>query len=36
MTFVGGTVHITNPKVFVKEVGGRMCVFMEKDGPLMF
>ena len=34
-TFVEGTTHITN-LVFVEEVGGRMCIFIEKEGPTMF
>ena len=35
-TFVGSTAHITNPEVFVEEIGGRVCIFMEKEGPIMF
>ena len=34
--FVEGMAHITQPEVFVEEIGGRVCIFMRKEGPTMF
>ena len=34
--FVGGTIHVAQPEVFVEEVGSGVGVFVWRDRPFVF